>query len=126
MQKLILTTIVLSTMLFASSGEEIAKVNGCMECHNIMGKKLAPAFMGTARKNIKWFGADAKIKIIESIKKGSKGKYRNFAGTEMPAYAHLSNGDLDSISSWILLEYEKNRNLNMGKRNNTQGQGRGR
>ncbi len=133
MKRFILTTVVASSMciggfstLYASSGEELAKANGCMECHNIMGKKLAPAFMGTARKNIKWFGIDAKIHIVESIKKGSKGKYRNFTNIQMPEYGHISNDDLDVIASWILSEYEKNRKLNLNQRRNSQNQGQGR
>ena len=126
MKKVILTTIILtSSFLLANTGEQIAKQNGCMECHNIMGKKLAPAFMGTAKKNIKWYGDLAKSKIKESIKNGSKGKYRKFANTEMPAYAHLNDQDLDTIADWILSEYSKNKNLYMNQKGNRRGQDTG-
>jgi len=122
MKKIILTTIlILSSSLFANTGEKIAKQNGCMECHNIMGKKLAPAFMGIAKKNMKWFGNNAKEKIIESIKNGSKGKYRNFINTEMPSYKHLPNNDLDMIASWILTQYNKNKKLYLNGKQNNQG-----
>ncbi|MCD6433504.1 MAG: c-type cytochrome [Sulfurimonas sp.] len=110
MKKILLVSLATVTVLSAQSGETLAKDNGCMECHNIMGKKLAPAFMGTARKNLKWYGNDAKSKIIDSIKNGSKMKYRNFADTEMPAYKHLSDKDLDEVSTWILDLYRSNRN----------------
>ena len=125
MKKLVLATMVLNVSLFATSGEDIAKENGCMDCHNVMGQNLAPAFMGTARKNIRWFGSDAKSKIMASIKNGSKAKYRNFSNTEMPAYAHLSSSELNTIASWILAEYEKNRALRQNPNNQRpKGQGR--
>ncbi len=110
MKKVVLTLLLASGVVFAS-GEQLAQSNGCLDCHNIMGKKLAPAFMGVARKNIQWFGADAKSKIVASIKNGSKGKYRQFSDTEMPAYGHLSSEDVTAIASWILVEYDKNKQL---------------
>ena len=70
-----------------------------------MGKKLAPAFKGTARKNLKWYGADAKSHIIESIKNGSQGKYRNFTDSQMPAYKTMSNEKLNMIANWIISLY---------------------
>ena len=39
-----------------------------MECYNTMGKKFAPEFMGTAKKNIKWFGNDIKLKQYKVLK----------------------------------------------------------
>ncbi|MEA3331336.1 MAG: c-type cytochrome [Campylobacterota bacterium] len=116
MKKILLVALATVTVLSAQSGETLVKENGCMECHNIMGKKLAPAFKGTARKNLKWYGNDAKLKIIDSIKNGSKGKYRNFADTEMPAYGHLADKDLDEISTWILDLYRNNRNMTPANR----------
>ena len=108
MKKLIFSLLLTSGVVFAG-GEQLVQSNGCMDCHNIMGKKLAPAFMGIARKNTNWFGNEAKAKIIESIKNGSKGKYRNFTNTEMPAYGYLTSKELETISNWILEEYSKNR-----------------
>ena len=122
-KKLFFSAVLATTVLFSSTGEELTKVNGCMACHNIMGTKEAPAFMGTARKNIKWYGVDAQKMMIQSIKNGSKAKYRNFSNTQMPAYGHLSDSDLDIITTWILSEYEKNRGLNRTQRGNSQSQG---
>ena len=111
MKKIILTVLVANGLLFANDGEQLVKNNGCMECHNIMGKKLAPAFMGTAKKNIKWHREDAQEIMMKSIKNGSKGKYWNFKDKQMPAYSHISNEDLETITSWILKEYSKNKIL---------------
>jgi len=120
MKKIILTVLVANGLLFANDGEQLVKNNGCMECHNIMGKKLAPAFMGTARKNIRWFSDDAKQKIIESIKNGSKGKYKKFTNTEMPAFNHLTDKELNNIADWILNEYVKNKKLHHNKSKNAE------
>ena len=117
MKNLSLKIIVASALIIttqgmaASNAEELLKTNGCMACHNIMGKKAAPAFMGTAKKNIKWHGEDAQEIMMKSIKSGSKGKYGNFKHTQMPAYSHISNKDLETITSWILKEYSKNKIL---------------
>jgi len=126
MKKLILTTLIATTILLANSAQELTKENGCMECHNIMGKKAAPAFMGTAKKNLKWYGDGAKANIIRGIKNGSKGKYRQFADTEMPAYSNISETDLDTIASWILLEFQKMKSQKMNQGQKMGGQGKGR
>ena len=126
MKKLILTTLLATTILLANSGEELTKQNGCMECHNIMGKKAAPAFMGTAKKNLKWYGDEAKANIIKGIKNGSKGKYRQFANTEMPAYSNMPDSDLETIASWILSEFQKMKSQKMNQGQKMDGQGKGR
>ncbi|RLA73633.1 MAG: hypothetical protein DRG11_07455 [Epsilonproteobacteria bacterium] len=126
MRKIVLMTIITSGILFANSGEQLTKDNGCMECHNIMGEKLAPAFMGTAKKNIRWFGNKAKQNLIKGIKDGSKGKYGNFQHTAMPAYGHLNTDELDRIATWILAQYDKNRKLYPNGRNNQQNKSQNR
>lgn len=98
-------TIFCSTILLADSGESIVKQKGCMACHNIMGKKAAPAFKGIARRNLKWYGYEAKAHIIKSIQEGSQGKYRNFSGSKMPAYQKLSHDELDTVADWIISLY---------------------
>ncbi len=108
-KRLILTTVATSTILFASSTEDFVKLNGCMECHNIMGQKQAPAFKGVAKKNTKLFGSDAKVNIINGIKNGSQGKYRKFKHTSMPEYNYFTANELDKIATWILEQYNKNK-----------------
>ena len=91
-----------SVSLFASNGEDLVKQNGCMDCHNVVGKKAAPAFRGIARRNTKWHGSAAQENIENSVKNGSSGKYLQFKGSEMPAYGHLSDAELKAMSEWIL------------------------
>lgn len=107
MKKVIFTALASATILFGVTAEELVQQNGCMECHNIMGKKAAPAFKGVARKNIQWYGDKAHANIVASIKNGSTGKYPNFAGAQMPSYSHINQEDLDRIGEWILYQYNK-------------------
>jgi len=118
MKKIVLSLLIMGNIVYASTGKQLVIENGCMECHNIMGKKLAPAFMGTAKKNIKMFGKDAKVNIIKGIKNGSKGKYGNFKHTEMPSFEYLKSSELNLISNWILEEYAKNKKLYPNGRQN--------
>jgi cytochrome c551/c552 len=105
---------------------KLVKENGCLSCHNIMGRKLAPAFMGVARRNIRFYGADAKQHIINSIENGSKGKYRMFANSQMPSYKYLGKEKITAIADWILQEYEKRKDyLPKHHNGNCQGHGNG-
>ena len=100
MKKVFLSLSTLLTLIFASSAEELIEQNKCMNCHNIIGMKDAPPFSGIARHNSHWYGK-SKDSIINSIKNGSKGKYPMFSNTQMPAYNHLSNEELNKIADWI-------------------------
>jgi cytochrome c len=93
------------------NGKILIEKYGCTACHNIMGRKNAPAFMGIARKNLMWNSFDeAKTTLVNSIKNGSQGKYRRFANTAMPPYKDvISETEINTIASWILSEYENNK-----------------
>ena len=88
---------------FATDAQTLLNQNGCMSCHNVMGRKSAPAFMGVARRNLRQNSYQtAKRNIENSIKNGSQGKYRYFTDTQMPPFANLSSDDLDTIATYIL------------------------
>jgi len=100
------TTIILlcsaaATMLWGSSGADIAEKNGCMACHHLVGKGTGPAFRGIANRNLMRNRAGAKDTIVQSIQKGSKGKYPAYTA-EMPPFAHLSASELNTLADWIL------------------------
>lgn len=102
MKKIILLTALVSSMLFAQGVQEIIDANGCLACHAVASKKTAPAFAGIAKKNKRFDSTNAKSNIMNSIKNGSKGKFRRFADTEMPAYPHLSDAELSLVADYIL------------------------
>jgi len=89
-------------VLYAQSGQALAQQNGCMACHQIQGRKSAPAFRGIANRNLRFNGSNAKAAIIQSIKNGSKGKYPQFADAQMPPFPQLSSADLNTLADWIL------------------------
>ena len=104
-------TLTISLFSAETNGKELIQKYGCTACHNIMGRKNAPAFMGIARKNLMWNSFDeAKTTLVNSIKNGSQGKYRRFANTAMPPYKDvISETEINTIASWILSEYENNK-----------------
>ncbi len=116
MNKLTLT-ILLGTSVFASNGAELIQQNGCTACHAIASKKQAPAFAGIAKRNLRFYGTNAKNIIINSIKNGSNGKYPKFNYTAMPSFNNFTNQQLDDIATYILLQSNKakNNHNHMGK-----------
>ncbi len=95
-----------ATILSAGdSAEVLIEKNNCMSCHNIMGMKDAPPFVGIAHRNKRM--GNAKKTIENSIKNGSKGKYPMFSNTEMPSFSHLSKNDLNTLSKWVLSQSSK-------------------
>ena len=104
MKKLILSLLLgavsTTSLLAKDDGETLVKKNNCMSCHNIVGMKDAPPFVGIANRNMRWGGGKESIK--NSIKNGSSGKYRMFSNTKMPSFDKLSDEDLDTLATWVL------------------------
>jgi len=104
-----------ATSLFAvDSAEDIIAKNDCMSCHNIMGMKDAPPFAGIAWRNSR-MGSNAKETLKYSIKNGSHGKYPMFSNTKMPAFTHLSEAELNTVTSWIISQSQNMKNGMMGR-----------
>jgi len=119
MKKLVISTLLASSVLLASNGEELVTQNGCMECHQMQGQAIGPAFMGIAKKNKTQFSDIANEKIFKSIKNGSSGQYRKFKDTPMPAFSNLNDTDIQTITSWILsLDTSSMRNGSGGNKGN--------
>ncbi|MBN2782588.1 MAG: cytochrome c [Campylobacterales bacterium] len=117
-KKLSFLIVILITFIKAEDIPNVVLQNGCMDCHNVMGKKSAPAFMGIARKNKTQFSDTAREKIESSIKNGSSGAYRQFSDQVMPSYEHFTPDELNEISEWIFsLEMPNKRADGMGQKN---------
>ena len=128
--KKIIFTFISAISLFGADAQTLIEQNGCMNCHNIMGRKQAPAFMGVARRNLMMYGNDARNQIKNSIKNGSSGKYPMFRDSAMPSFSNLSDEDLDAIVTWIFDEYSQNKQKMQahkmgGGRGHGKGMGRG-
>jgi len=73
----------------ASAQEDLAKKDGCMNCHDVSAKKVGPAFKEVAAK---YKGkADAEATLVAKLKDG-KGH---------PA-TKASEADLKGIVKWVL------------------------
>ena len=101
--------IAITSILSAQNAEKILKANNCFSCHDVSKVKKAPSFKKIAKKNQKKYGVQAQEKMMKSLLNGSRGQYRYYADTSMPAYKNLSNGDLVRVTTWIL-------NTNKGKK----------
>ena len=122
MKKIFIATLVLSGVLFAQSAQELIDANGCLACHAVASKKVAPAFAGIGMRNKRFEGANAKATIMNSIKNGSQGKYPMFSDSAMPAFKNLSQQDLSTLADYILTQSSKAHAGGSGK---CQGMGQG-
>ena len=125
MKKILITGVLLSSVLFAQSAEEIIDANGCLACHAVASRKAAPAFAGIGKRNKRFEGANAKATIMHSIKNGSKGKYPRFANSAMPPFSNLSQEELSTVADYILAQSSKAKGMGQG-RGMGQGMGMGR
>ena len=75
----------------ASAQEDLAKKDGCMNCHDVSTKKVGPAFKDVAAK---YKGkADAEATLFTKIKDG-----KGHPGTK------ASDNDLKGILKWVLAQ----------------------
>ncbi|NCS66536.1 MAG: cytochrome C' [Hydrogenophilales bacterium CG03_land_8_20_14_0_80_62_28] len=75
----------------AAGGDELAKKNGCLTCHDVSAKKMGPTFKDIAAKS-------DKATILTAIEKGSKGKYGKMPMMAQPKAA----ADAAAIADWIV------------------------
>ena len=79
------------------AGKKIALKYKCLGCHRIDKKIVGPSFISIAKKH-----ENSTTQIKESIKNGSKGKYKDSKGAVMPAFKNISEKELELLSLWIL------------------------
>lgn len=86
----------------AMANLDLAKASGCLACHSVDAKVVGPAWKDVAAK---YKGqADAKATLVESIKKGSKGKWTAVTGgVPMPPYSpRVSDENIGKLADFIL------------------------
>ncbi len=67
----------------------------CQNCHDIYKDKVAPSFLSISKKY------NNNKPLIESIKNGSKGKWKNFK-LIMPPFKKMTDKDIEGMVNWIL------------------------
>ncbi|MEO8753937.1 MAG: c-type cytochrome [Casimicrobiaceae bacterium] len=94
MKKLVWATVTAAALAasgVANAQEDLAKKDGCMNCHDVSTKKVGPAFKDVAAK---FKGkADAEATLVAKLKEG-KGH---------PA-TKASDNDLKGIVKWVLAQ----------------------
>lgn len=81
----------------AQATEALAQKNNCLGCHAVATKLVGPAYKDVAAK---YAGqADAQAQVIESIRKGSAGKWGELP---MPPHPKISDADLKKLAIWVL------------------------
>jgi len=74
-------------------GEQLARKNGCLNCHLQDKPNVGPSFADIAKRG--------RQEIIDTIENGSKGKWKGFHAM-MPAFkSKLSPKDIDTLQKWI-------------------------
>ncbi len=86
----------LSLSAMAQTGEELFKSKGCAACHSIDTKLVGPAYKDVAAK---YAGqADAVPTLVNSITKGSQGKW---GPIPMPPNA-VTADEAKTLAEWVL------------------------
>ena len=76
---------------------ELAKANGCLSCHSAKEKIVGPAYNAVAEKYRD--DKDAVANLVQSIQRGSKGKWGR---TPMPSHDTMSQEDLKTLAVWVM------------------------
>ncbi len=75
-------------------GQLLAGQNGCLSCHARKFKKVGPSFEDISKKL-------TISQIKNSIKNGSKGKWKECKNIPMPSFKKIGNQDTETIAKWI-------------------------
>lgn len=78
-------------------GEKLALKHKCLGCHKINKKIVGPSFVDISKKY-----KNSKVKIIGSIKNGSRNSWESSNGAVMPPFKQISQKELEVLSAWIL------------------------
>ncbi len=77
-------------------GQKIAIQNRCLVCHKQNIDTVGPSF-----KNIFKKYKNDNTKIIQSIKNGSKNRWKSSKGAMMPAFKELKDEDIKELVLWL-------------------------
>ena len=77
--------------------ERVFQQQRCTNCHDINRDKVAPSFTNISKK----YTIEDRDSLINSIKNGSKGKWKQFK-LIMPPFKKMSDKDIEGMADWIL------------------------
>jgi cytochrome c len=94
---LIVLTGFYATSTNALANADLARKQGCLDCHNVDKRVVGPAYKDVAAKYKNDAGAEARL--VEKVKKGGSG---NWGKVPMPPHTHISDADLGVLVKWVL------------------------
>ena len=99
--KRIITAAALASVFVAAPAMadlDLAKKSGCLACHGIDNKVVGPAWKDIAAS------VSDRARIINSIKKGSKGNWTSVTGgVPMPPYSpRVSDENIEKLADFII------------------------
>ncbi len=77
-------------------------MNDCVECHTVSVATVGPSWIAVAERYKSLLRIEARNILIESVKKGSKGKWLTMksAGGMPPLEERVSGADIDEFSGF--------------------------
>jgi len=83
---------------------KLARMNGCTDCHRISATVIGPSWNDIAEryKNVPF--PEAKALLVESVKKGSKGKFITLKGADgmPPLEKRVESNTIERLVEYIL------------------------
>lgn len=100
MKRIIASTVLASAFVAAPAMADLdlAKKSGCLACHSVDAKVVGPAWKDVAAQ------VSDRDRIINSIKKGSKGSWTSVTGgVPMPPYSpRVSDENIEKLADFVL------------------------
>lgn len=100
MKRFIATAVLASAFIAAPAMADLdlAKKSGCLACHSVDTKIVGPAWKDVAA------AVDDRSRIVNSIRKGSKGNWTEVTGgVPMPPYSpRVSDENIEKLADFIM------------------------
>jgi cytochrome c len=83
---------------------KLAQMNGCIECHTVNAMSIGPSWMAVAERYKEAPRAETRALLIESVMKGSKGKWLTWRGGDgmPPLGKRVVREDVEELVDFIL------------------------
>ena len=83
---------------------KLAQMNGCIECHTVNTTSIGPSWMAVAERYKEAPRAETRALLIESVMKGSKGKWLTWKGDDgmPPLGRRVAKQDIEELVDFIL------------------------
>jgi cytochrome c len=83
---------------------KLAQVNGCIECHMVDTGSIGPSWTAVAERYKEAPRAETRALLIESVMKGSRGKWLTWKGDDgmPPMERRVAKQDVEELVDFIL------------------------